>query len=142
MAKMTPDECYTFLLAGVRTAKLATVRQDSRPHVVPVWFALDGHTIVFTTWHESVKAMNMKRDPRVCLCVDDERPPFNYVQVEGEAELSGNSDDLKEWATRIASNYMGQGEAERYGERNSVAGELLVRVRITKIIGQKEVAGW
>ena len=86
MPKMTTDECYNFLLEGVRTAKLATVRKDGRPHVVPIWFDLDGLTIVFTTWHESVKAKNIGRDPRVCICVDDEWPPFSYVQAEGEAE--------------------------------------------------------
>ncbi len=142
MQKMTPDECKDFLLEGVRTAKLATVRKDGRPHVVPIWFDLDGDCLVFTTWHKSVKAINIKHDPKVCICVDDEAPPFNYVQVEGEAVLSSNGDELKYWATRIAGKYMGQEQAETYGERNSIEGELLVRVTPTKMIGQKDVAGW
>ena len=125
-----------------RPHKLATVRKDGRPHVVPVWFDFDGHTIVFTAWHESVKAINMRRDARVCICLDDERPPFNYVQVEGEAELPSDRDDLRDWSTRIAGKYMGQGAADRHGGRNSIDGELLVRVRIAEIIGQKDVAGW
>jgi len=41
----------------VLTAKLATVRKDGRPYVTPIWFDLDGDTLVFTTWHSSVKAM-------------------------------------------------------------------------------------
>ena len=142
MPKMTASECKDFLLDRVRTAKLATVRSDGRPHVVPVWFDLDGDSVVFTTWHESVKAANIQRDPRVCICVDDESPPFAYVQIEGQAEISTDQADLKYWATRIAGRYMGEDQAEAYGRRNSVEGELLVRVKPTKIIGQKDVAGW
>lgn len=142
MPKILPSECRDFLLDRVRTAKLATVRSDGRPHVVPVWFDLDGDSVVFTTWRESVKAANIQRDPRVCLCVDDDSPPFAYVQIEGQAEISTDQADLKYWATRIAGRYMGEDQAEAYGQRNSVEGELLVRVRPTKIIGQKDVAGW
>ena len=38
--EMTHDEIRAFLLAGTRTAKVATVRADGRPHVAPVWFVL------------------------------------------------------------------------------------------------------
>ena len=41
MKPMGPEEWRTFLLEGQRTAKLATVRADGRPHVAPVWFVLD-----------------------------------------------------------------------------------------------------
>ncbi len=67
MQNMTPAEIRSFLLDRIRTGKLATVRKDGRPHVVPVWFELDGDTIVFTTWHQTVKAANIRRDPRVLL---------------------------------------------------------------------------
>lgn len=141
MAKMTVEECRKFLLDGARTAKLTTVRKDGRPHIVPIWYAMDGDTFVFTTWHESVKALNMQRDPRVCVCVDDEKPPFNYVQLEGHAELSSDPDELKHWAARRGGKYMGEDQAESYGERNSVEGELLVKVTPTKMMGEKDVAG-
>jgi PPOX class probable F420-dependent enzyme len=85
--------------------------------------------------------LNIKRDPRVCICVDDETPPFNYVQVEGRAELSSDRAGLKYWAKRIAGKYMGEDQAETYGARNSGEGELLVTVTPTKITGQKDVAG-
>jgi PPOX class probable F420-dependent enzyme len=140
MQKMTPDEYRSFLLHRTRTAKLATVRADGRPHVAPVWFVMDGDNVIFTTWHATVKAMNLRRDPRVCLCVDDEAPPFSFVQIEGTATLSEDLDDLRHWATRIAGRYMGADQAEAYGRRNGVPGELLVRVAPTKILAQKNIA--
>src|SRR5579864_4905106 len=101
-------EIRAFLLVATRTGKLATVCADGRPHIAPIWFVLDGDTIVFTTGAGSVKARNMRRDPRVCLCVDDEQPPFAFATVEGTATFSDNMQDLTIWATRIAGRYMGE----------------------------------
>jgi PPOX class probable F420-dependent enzyme len=140
MQEMTADEYRDFLLTGTRTGKLATVRKDGRPHVIPIWFDLDGEMIVFTTGGGSVKAANIRRDPRVCICVDDQTPPFAFVQIEGMATLSDNLDELLYWATRIGGRYMGAELAEAYGKRNGVLGELLVRVTPTKIIAEKDVA--
>ena len=140
MQKMTEAATKAFLLAGTRTGKLATVRSDGRPHVAPIWFDFDGETLVFTTWYESVKASNLRRDNRLSLCIDDETPPFSYVIVEGTAEISADPDALAYWATRIAGRYMGADQAEAYGQRNSVEGELLVRVTPTKIIAHKNIA--
>jgi hypothetical protein len=82
----------------------------------------------------------MRRDPRVCLCVDDERPLYSYATIEGTVTFSGNMQELTIWATRIASRYMGEQLAEQYGKRNAVPGELLVRVTPTKILFEKDVA--
>jgi PPOX class probable F420-dependent enzyme len=123
------------------TAKLATVRADGRPHVTPVWIAGDGDHIVFTTHQTSLKGKAISRDPRVCLCVDDERPPFSYVIVEGTAALSTDPDDLLHWATVIGGRYMGADRAEEYGRRNGVPGELLVRVTPTNVMAARDIAG-
>jgi PPOX class probable F420-dependent enzyme len=130
---MSRDEWRRFLAEGTRTGKLATVRRDGRPHVVPIWFVLDGDDLVFTTGSGSVKARAMRRDPRVCLCVDDERPPFAYVMVAGTAGLSEDPGDLLRFATAIGGRYMGADRAEQFGRRNAVPGELLVRVTPTKV---------
>ncbi len=73
----SPEE-RAFLLSATKTGKLATVRADGRPHIVPVAFDLDNNTIVLQAKHTSVKARNMQRDPRVCLCVDVETFPYAY----------------------------------------------------------------
>lgn len=138
---ITP-EVRVFLLEGTRTAKIATVRADGRPHVVPVWFLLDGEEIVFTTWHTTTKAKNIRRDNRVCISVDMERPLYSFVQIEGTATMEDDPEALTYWATRIAGRYMGEEQAELYGKRNSVLGELLVRVKPTRIIAEWDLAGW
>ena len=140
MHRMTPDEIRDFLLAGTRTAALATVRADGRPHVAPVWFTLDGDDLLFTTGESTVKGANLQRDGRVALMVDDEEPPFAFVSIEGDVSLSDDLDTMRYWATRIAARYMGEDQADAYGRRNAVPGELLVRVHPMKIVAVKGVA--
>src|SRR6266513_390312 len=116
---MTRDEWRAFVGHGTRTGKLATVRRDGRPHVVPIWFVLDGDDLVFTTGARSVKGMALRRDPRVCLCVDDERPPYAFVTIDGTAALSEDAGELLRFATSIGGRYMGADRAEEFGRRNA-----------------------
>lgn len=138
--KMTKDEWRRFLSEGTRTGKLATVRADGSPHLAPIWFLLDGDALVFNTGADTVKGRNLARDGRLALCVDDDRPPFSFVTVQGTAEISDELSDVRHWATRIAARYMGEDRAEEYGARNGVPGEVVVRVRIDKVIGLAAVA--
>jgi PPOX class probable F420-dependent enzyme len=136
------DPWWRDFLAGSppHTAKVATVRADGRPHVTPVWIALDGDDIVFTTHETSLKGTAVARDPRICLCVDDERPPFSYVIVEGTATVSTDLGELLRWATIIGGRYMGAERADQYGRRNGVPGEVLVRVTPTHVIVARDIA--
>jgi PPOX class probable F420-dependent enzyme len=137
---MTNEEYRNFMLERARTAVLATVRADGRPHVAPIWFDLDDDVLMFMTGDNTVKARNMRRDPRVSLCIDEEEPPFHFVAIEGTSELAAGDPDLLYWATRIGGRYMGSGRAEEYGRRNAVEGELLVRVAPQKIVAHKNIS--
>ncbi len=135
MRKMSHDEYLKFMLDHARTAKVATASSDGRPHVAPVWFEMDGETIIFTTWHTTVKAKHIRQNPRISLCVDDDTPPFSFVVVEGTAEIATPTpEEFLHWATRLAGRYMGPALADSYGKRNAVPGELMIRVTPTKII--------
>ena len=147
---MSNDELRKFLTSHpARTAKLATVRADGRPHVAPVWFMLDLSKvdddsplgdIVFNTGEDTLKGKALRRDPRVALCMDDENPPFSFVTIEGTATLSEDLDAVVHWATLLGGRYMGDDTAEAYGKRNGIPGELLVRVRPTNIVAGADLA--
>ena len=140
METMTEEEWRAFAMSGTKTGKLAVARPDGRPHVTPIWFALDGDDVVFTTHESSVKARALRRDPRATLCVDDQRPPYSYVMVEGEATLSGDLPEVRHWATVLGGRYMGDDRAEEFGRRNGVPGEFLVRLRVGKVVAYRDVA--
>ncbi len=142
MSRMTKEEYLKFLSEGTKTAHLATVREDGRPHVVPIWFVMDGDKLVFNTGVNTVKGKNLKRNPEVCISVDNPNPPYDFVQIQGKAKISEDLDEMLIWATIIGARYMGVDKAEKFGKRNAVPGELLVKVNPTKIIAEKNVTAW
>lgn len=140
--QQTPREIASFLMHGTRTAKVATTMPGGQPHVMPVWFVLDGEELVFTTGADSVKGRNLRRDPRIALVVDEDVPPYAFVHIRGRVRISEDTDDLQRFATEIGARYMGKDRAEEFGRRNAVPGELLVRVRAERIIAEADVAGY
>lgn len=140
MDNMTKAEYLQFLSDKPRTGKLATVRADGRPHVVPIWYTMDGENLIFTAWHTSVKVKNILRDARVALCVDEEAPPFHFVMIEGTAEIiEREAPMVRHWATIIGGRYMGVDQAEAFGKRNGVEGEYVLKITPIKVVAVKNM---
>jgi PPOX class probable F420-dependent enzyme len=116
--------------------------KDGQPHVMPVWFVLDGEQSVFTTGANTIKGRNRQRDPRIALVVEDDQPPSAFVHVRGRVTIHEELEDLLRFATAIGSRYMGEDRAEEFGQRNAVTGELLVRVTPERVIAEADVAGY
>jgi len=121
-------------MEGTRTGKLGYISGSGRPLVAPVWFIIEGGCAVFNTGRETAKGQALARDARVTLCVDQEEPPYGFVQVQGVAELSEDPAELLRTATAIAARYMGSDRADEFGKRNGVSGELVVRLRPTRVL--------
>jgi PPOX class probable F420-dependent enzyme len=137
---MSPDELRAFLLHGTRTGKLGVSMRDGQPHVMPIWFVLDGDEVVFTTHARTVKGRWITADGRISLCVDEEVAPYAFLHLRGRAAYSEELDEMRRWATLIGGRYMGKERAEEYGRRNAVAGELLVRLLPDRVIARTGIA--
>lgn len=137
---MEPQEIARFLSSGTRTAKLATVRPDGRPHVAPVWFLMDSDDVVLSTGEDTVKGRNLQADPRVSLSVDDQSPPYAFVVLSGIARLDRERDALLDWCTRLGERYMGADRAEEFGRRNAVPSELLVRITVEHVVAVADLS--
>ena len=150
MTEMSKAEIGRFLMKGTFTGKLVTVKEDGSSHVVPIWFVLEKKksrdkigNIIFTTGSTSVKANNIQRDNRISICIDDQIPPFSFVTIFGTAKIYPyKQKEVLKWATEIAERYMGKSNAEAYGRRNSEEGLVLVRIKPTKMIAEKDIASW
>ena len=68
-----------------------------------------------------------------------QEPPYGFVQVQGVAATSEDPDELLRTATAIGGRYMGADRAEEFGRRNGVPGELVVRIRPTKVIAELDM---
>jgi PPOX class probable F420-dependent enzyme len=141
VASLSDPEVSDFLAQGTRTGKLAFLAASGRPLVAPVWFIVEDGSLVFNTGKDTAKGRALARDPRVSLCVDREEPPYAFVQVQGEAELSEDPAELLRTATAIAARYMGAGRAAEFGQRNAVPGELVVRLRPAKVLATFDMTG-
>jgi PPOX class probable F420-dependent enzyme len=127
------DDVVAFLSEGTRTGMLGYLASDGRPLVAPVWFVVDGGELAFNTGKNTAKGRALLRDPRVVMCVDDPRPPYSFVQIQGTASVSEDPQDLLDIATRTGGRYMGAERAEEFGRRNGVPGELVVRIKPSKV---------
>ena len=141
MASLGDPAVRDFLSHGTRTGKLSYLAASGRPLVAPVWFVVEDGSLVFNTNKDTAKGRALARDPRVSLCVDLEEPPYAFVQVQGEAELSEDPAELIRTATAIAARYMGAERAEEFGKRNGVPGELVVRLRPVKVLAVFDITG-
>ena len=137
--RMTKDDIHAFIDEAPRTGHLATVREDGRPHVAPLWIVRDGDDIIFSTSKDSVKGQDLIRTGQAALTVDDPTGGFSFVVIEGTVQITEDLDELQRWATALAAKYMGPERAEAIGKRNAVEGELLVRLTPTHMTGERGV---
>ena len=96
-------------LAEPRFAVLATINPDGTPHQTVVWFDVKGDEIVFNTAHGRVKARNMRRDPRVSLCIED---AYRYLTLQGRVRIVEDREISQRDIRALAIRYAGPEEGE------------------------------
>jgi PPOX class probable F420-dependent enzyme len=136
MTTMTDNEWRSFVTAGTRLAHIALARADGRPHVTPVCFILDGDELAFTLSPGSVKGKSLARDQRIAACVSDERQPYSFVTIEGNARTSAEPDQIRYVATGIADRYYPSQPGEDIAESFVQEGFTAVHISITNVIAR------
>jgi PPOX class probable F420-dependent enzyme len=91
-------------LRGRHVAVLGTVGDDGAPVLRPIWYLFDGGQILMRTAAGGAKTRNIQRDPRVSVCVQDERAPYRSVTAYGLATIEPARKDLAE---RMPRRYLG-----------------------------------
>ena len=140
--EMTSSTLASFLMHGTRTAKVATTMSSGQPHVMPVWFVLDGEELVFSTGARSVKGRNLRRDPSIALVVDEDVAPYAFVHIRGRARISEDWTNCCDLPPRSRVATWAQSAPRSSDNATPVPGELLVRVTPERIIAEAEVAGY
>jgi PPOX class probable F420-dependent enzyme len=83
---MFTDDARAFLSVP-RLARLATIDADGYPHVVPIWFGLDGDDLVFMSDRETAKVRNALANPRGAATVGGERGDGGGYLIRGELSV-------------------------------------------------------
>ena len=122
---MNRDELAAFLDRPL-LAVIATTRRDGAPHAVPVWYSYDGERVLIWTGRDRAWVQHLLRDPRISVTIAEERFPFGAVLISGSATFHEGEDWIVDEIRRITARYRPADEAERYIERWSSVGGMVV----------------
>ena len=106
-----------------RFAVLATINSNGTPQLTTMWYLLEEDTIVMNTKAGRIKERNMRRDPRIAICVED---GYNYVTISGTVELIDDPEIAQRDIYRLAVRYDGEEAA-----RQKVADQFSKELRVT-----------
>jgi PPOX class probable F420-dependent enzyme len=124
------DQALKQFLREPNLARLATIAEDGTPHVVPIWYLHDGHDLLFITNPASRKVRNIRRDPRVTVCVDRAAPPYAGVIVRGIATVEVVAH--QQFAVPMAIRYLGKDAGALIGEQYARGDLATIRVPVGK----------
>lgn len=137
MAQMNQAQIEAFL-AAPRHALVATNRADGPPQLSPVWYIYEAGQMYISAGAGAVKVKNLRRDPRVTLCIDGGHPDARYVILQGTVTILEPGDPRQEqmrW--RIIQHYYEREEdARRYYESMRTFPSVLIVLTPDKIISQ------
>lgn len=108
-------------------AKLATINLDGTPHVRPLWYLHDGQDLLLITRPRTRHMCNLRRDPRVTVCIDRPTPPYAAV-VQGHAHLE--EVPYQELAVPLAVRYLGQDAGALIGAQYAQVDLMTIRIAI------------
>jgi len=117
MPKLSDDEIAEFLGERGHLARIATVRADGSPSVVPVWFIFEGGKVLITPRKHSAFLANLQREPRVAITIDEDQGRYRKVLFEGSAEVLYEVGEDRQWDAvyrRIACRYIDAASADYY----------------------------
>lgn len=125
-------------------AKIATVRADGSPYVVPVIYNWDGEYIYVIARKRAAWIEHIRRDPRVAVLIDDPKPPHPRVLIEGEAEIVGT--DWVEMGKKMLEKYMGKEMSQKYIEGTIDQPRWVIKITPKKvtswIISEEDAVTW
>ena len=124
---MTDDEIADFI-ATQKSLQVATLMADGSPHLSTLWFDIVDGDIVFETYTSSQKVVNLRRDPRITVLVEDgdTYDQLRGVSIRGVAELHTDPEVVHRlacgwrWSTLIEASWI---YYRRDGRRRQGAGK-------------------
>jgi PPOX class probable F420-dependent enzyme len=134
MPKLTPQEIDEFLNERGHLARIATLKPDGAPSVVPVWFAYENGKIYITPRKHSEFGRNLRRDPRVAITVDEEAGVYRKVLVEGRVQFVYEDGEDAKWRDlyrRISCRYVDDASADYYINETIDQPRALIAVELT-----------
>ncbi|MFB7498970.1 PPOX class F420-dependent oxidoreductase [Streptomyces sp. NPDC056161] len=132
MSVALPDRLKALLDSPVFVV-LGTVQPDGSPQLSPVWVKREGDQILISTTVDRRKKLNLDRDPRVSVVVQDPDSPYEYAEIRGSAELT--TEGGQELIDELSLKYTGKKYAEFAPDSVRDAERVVVRVTPRRVVG-------
>jgi PPOX class probable F420-dependent enzyme len=103
------DEELRGFLAEQHSLTCATIKPNGRPHLVELWYLVDGPEIVCWTYAKSQKARNLERDPRATIQVEagDSYGDLRGAAMECDVEIERDPERVLAAGVALATRYPG-----------------------------------
>jgi PPOX class probable F420-dependent enzyme len=130
---MTKEEMQTFL-ARPLVARLATVRPNRTPQVVPMWFLYEDGVMYMSTRTYAAKVKHLQKNPRVAVVVDEMVAPRKNKVVTLEGTVETQTTGVKELTTKIYHKYVGaEGAATPAAQQSINTPRVILKITPKKI---------
>lgn len=139
LIRMTDEELWSFV-AERHSLQVATINKDGTPQLTTLWFAVVDGAIIFETFTKSQKIVNLKRDPRIAVLVEDglRYEELRGVSINGRAELVDDPPKVERYAQAVVKKYNPEVSAEMVPE----VAKALARKRTVVIVRPEKIASW
>jgi hypothetical protein len=110
VGRMSSEEIDAFL-AGPRLMRIACLKDDGKPYVVPIWYEWDGKGFWVIPRKKSFWAQYLVGKKYCAATIDEDQPPLRKVLIEGEAQLIEEPNVGGQWvpiAQRMSVRYLGE----------------------------------
>jgi PPOX class probable F420-dependent enzyme len=106
--RMSDEEVAAFL-SERRKLHVATLDRDGGPHLMPMYFLVVDGAVTFWTYTASQKIVNLRRDPRITVMVEDGEAYFDLrgVQIAGRVHLTSDVALVTAFGERLYERYFG-----------------------------------
>ena len=101
---MLIEEKVREFLEQPRMCVMATTNRDGTPQLTPMWYDLADDVVILNTQRGLLKERNLRRDPRMAICVEDGP---RYVTLSGRAEIVEDRTVQEREVNRMAIRYVG-----------------------------------
>jgi PPOX class probable F420-dependent enzyme len=103
---MSPTELEAFL-AEERVVTVATLGPNGRPHLMPLWYVMEGPVIAAWTFAKSQKVRNLERRPQATLQVEagDAYEELRGAMLECDVEILRDVDAVTAIGLALGARY-------------------------------------
>jgi PPOX class probable F420-dependent enzyme len=138
LVRMSDEEIDAFLHER-HTMSVATFNHDETIHLVAMWYGFYEGKPAFETFTKSQKVLNLRRDGRISLMVEDgdDYAKLRGVEIVGRGEVIDDKGVLRVIAGSVVQRYMGVSEADA-----DAAAEILMNKRSAVVIHPERIVSW